>query len=141
MTHAPAKAGSIAEAVPVIALIASTFLAAIFPSLRRRTCRQVMRHDYYIPGQLEPEIIFRKQRFDALSDYVTARHGWLTSIAGAPQVTMENLMVRAYPMISAGSSTLSRRLARASASWPPGSWRTSTTLPTAPRCSSPRTRP
>jgi hypothetical protein len=40
---------------------------------------------------LKPEIADRKTRFEALNNFVRSRNGWLTSVPGAPEVTMECL--------------------------------------------------
>jgi hypothetical protein len=45
----------------------------------------------YRPGPINPEIETRKERFASLNAYVTKRNGWLTSIPGAADVTMECL--------------------------------------------------
>ena len=46
-----------------------------------------MREDFYIP--LKPVVKDRKARFDSLTNYVRARNGWITSVPGAPDVTVE----------------------------------------------------
>jgi len=62
----------------------------------------MMREDNYIPQYARPvtggrkpfrhEVIAdRKERFASLLKYVTARHGWLTSVPGEREVTMECL--------------------------------------------------
>jgi hypothetical protein len=46
----------------------------------------------YIPGrQLKAKVEDRKERFAALVTYARERNGWLTSVPGAPTVTMECL--------------------------------------------------
>jgi hypothetical protein len=44
-----------------------------------------------------PQIDTIKEKFAALNDFVTARHGWLTSIPGDPEVTMECLPGSSLP--------------------------------------------
>jgi hypothetical protein len=84
--------------------------------------RSEMREDVYFPGRLRhAEVDDRKERFAALNEYVPARQGWLTSIAGDRVVTMEWNVCPAQPcrMISARSATSPlARPAKASASWP-----------------------
>jgi hypothetical protein len=50
----------------------------------------------YVPNQ-KPEVTSRKDRFEALNSFVRARHGWLTSIPGAREVTMECLPESTLP--------------------------------------------
>jgi hypothetical protein len=44
-----------------------------------------------------PETDDRKTRFAGLNQFVTARHGWLTSIPGESEVTMETLEGSSLP--------------------------------------------
>jgi hypothetical protein len=49
---------------------------------------------------LRPEkrdVADRKERFAALNAFVMKRHGWITSIPGAPEVTMECLEGASLP--------------------------------------------
>ncbi|MEH2547126.1 hypothetical protein V1283_003771 [Bradyrhizobium sp. AZCC 2262] len=48
-----------------------------------------MSKEFRIPLKLE--VKDRKARFEGLNEYVRARHGWLTSVPGARDVTMECL--------------------------------------------------
>jgi hypothetical protein len=49
--------------------------------------------DNYLPGEIET----RKDRFDKLLKFVTARHGWITSVAGAEEIAVECLPTSALP--------------------------------------------
>jgi hypothetical protein len=49
--------------------------------------------DNYLPGEIET----RKDRFDKLLKFVTARHGWIVSVPGADEITMECLPTSALP--------------------------------------------
>jgi hypothetical protein len=49
----------------------------------------MMRKEIDIP--LKPEVKERKSRFEALNDFVRSRNGWITSVAGTIDVTMECL--------------------------------------------------
>jgi hypothetical protein len=44
-----------------------------------------------------PEIDQRKQRFEVLNELVRSRHGWLTSVPGDIEVTMETLVGSPLP--------------------------------------------
>jgi hypothetical protein len=47
---------------------------------------------FYRPGLLEsPDVRDRKARFDKLNAFVAARHGWITSVPGDPEIRMECL--------------------------------------------------
>jgi hypothetical protein len=46
---------------------------------------------YHPGGRRDDKIASRKQRFAALVAYARERNGWLTSVPGAPVVTMECL--------------------------------------------------
>jgi hypothetical protein len=47
----------------------------------------MMRKEFYIP--LKPEVKDRKARFEALNEFVRARNGWVTSVPGNIDVTIE----------------------------------------------------
>jgi hypothetical protein len=51
----------------------------------------MMAQEFYFPGQPKPDLISRKARFAALNVFVAERHGWLTSVPGAEDVSMECL--------------------------------------------------
>jgi hypothetical protein len=51
--------------------------------------------EFRIP--FKPEVKDRKELFAALNEFVRARHGWLTSVAGEREVTMECLPCSALP--------------------------------------------
>jgi hypothetical protein len=51
----------------------------------------MMRADNYKPGKPDAKVADRKERFAALNDFVRARNGWLTSVPGAPDATLECL--------------------------------------------------
>jgi hypothetical protein len=52
--------------------------------------------DNYLPGDFR-EIESRKDAFDKLLKFVTARNGWITSVPGSSQIAMECLPGSALP--------------------------------------------
>src|SRR5947209_4116077 len=50
----------------------------------------------YIPHKLD-EVKARKVTFEALNAYITSRNGWVTSIPGAVEVTMQCLVDSTLP--------------------------------------------
>jgi len=46
---------------------------------------------FYFPNPPTPEVADRKRRFNDLSEFVRSRHGWLTSVPGEVEVTMQVL--------------------------------------------------
>jgi hypothetical protein len=54
-----------------------------------RKPERLMRQFYTSPRN--PEMDKIKSRFAALNEFVTSRHGWITSVPGAVEVTMECL--------------------------------------------------
>jgi hypothetical protein len=52
---------------------------------------------FHHPNQQKQEVETRKERFATLNVFVSERHGWLTSIPGAPEVTLECLPESAVP--------------------------------------------
>jgi hypothetical protein len=51
--------------------------------------------EFRIPSK--PEVKDRKVRFEGLNEFVRARNGWITSIPGAPEATMECLPASTLP--------------------------------------------
>jgi hypothetical protein len=49
--------------------------------------------DFYLPGEIET----RKDRFDKLLKFVTARHGWIVSVPGAEEIAVECLPTSTLP--------------------------------------------
>jgi hypothetical protein len=47
--------------------------------------------EFYQPGRRDPVITSRKERFDALNRLVQGRGGWIVSIPGGAEVTLECL--------------------------------------------------
>jgi hypothetical protein len=47
--------------------------------------------EFYRPGQPNPDVVSRKELFAGLNEFVTKRSGWLTSVPGERDVTMETL--------------------------------------------------
>ncbi len=61
----------------------------------RKTTDPMLRQFYTSPRN--PEMDKIKARLAGLNDFVTSRHGWLTSIPGAGEVTMECLPSSTLP--------------------------------------------
>jgi hypothetical protein len=51
--------------------------------------------DFYIPFQVQTKDL--KEQFEAVNKFVCSRGGWVTSIPGAPEVTMECLPGSSLP--------------------------------------------
>jgi hypothetical protein len=51
-----------------------------------------MREKQFRIPQQQPEVSDRKAQFADLNEFVRSRHGWLTSVPGAVEVTMETLV-------------------------------------------------
>jgi hypothetical protein len=45
--------------------------------------------EFYHPRPLDPKIASRKELFDGINAFVTWRRGWLVSIPGAREATLE----------------------------------------------------
>jgi|EndMetStandDraft_4_1072995.scaffolds.fasta_scaffold938508_2 hypothetical protein len=71
-----------------------------------------MTQEFRIP--LKPEVASRKEVFDGVNKFISARGGWITSVPGAVDVTIEVMPGSSIPAEPRWATT-SSRTARASA--------------------------